>query len=96
MVTLDSGNVLLKPSHRRQVLSHLRRAVKLGQRLGNFVLNIRMFRNGRCCEVQAKVQDRAGSFDCRVRRHSWQDAVRDLVRQLASMLAKQRLAAAVA
>ena len=34
MMTLDSGNILLKPSHRRQLFSSLRRATHLGDRIG--------------------------------------------------------------
>lgn len=91
MIKLDSGNVLLKPSHRKQLMSWLRRALRLGQRLGAFVLKITMRRNGRMYEVRAAVQGAAGSFDCRARCHDWRTAFRDLARKLAVRLRAQRI-----
>jgi hypothetical protein len=46
MVTLNAGNVLLKPSHRKQLMSWLRRTLRLGQRVADFALNITMQRTG--------------------------------------------------
>ena len=91
MIKLDSGNVLLKPSHRRQLMACLRRSLKLGERLGNFVLTIRMWRTGRQFEIRAAVHDAAGDFGCRVRRTDWQNALRDLVRTLCRRLHGQCL-----
>ena len=91
MIKLDSGNVLLKPSQRRQLMAWLRRSLKLGNRLGNFVLEITMWRSGRQFELKAAVHDTAGEFDCRVRRNDWRDALRDLVRSLCRRLQGQRL-----
>lgn len=91
MIKLDSGNVLLKPSHRRQMMAWLRRALRLGQRLGNFALAISMQRIGRSYEVRVTVQDSAGTLTCRSRRHDWRDAVRDLARRLTSWLHEQQL-----
>ena len=82
MIKLQSGNVLLKPSQRRQIAALLRRCVRLGKRLGDFVLNISMRRSGRMYEIRADVQDRAGAFACRARQNNWDDALRDLVRSL--------------
>ncbi len=86
MIQLNAGNVLLKPSQRRQLMAWLRRALKLGERLGNFVLNLSMTRSGRSYEVRADVRENAGSFACRVRRNDWRDAVREMARMLVAQL----------
>jgi hypothetical protein len=91
MIKLQSGNVLLKPSQRRQITALFRRCVRLGERLGDFVLNITMRRSGRIFEIRADVQDRAGAFACRTRQNNWQDALRDLARSLTLRLHEQRL-----
>jgi hypothetical protein len=91
MIKLDSGNVLLKRSHRKQVMSLLRRALRLGERIGNFVLSISMQRNGKMYEVNVTAQDAAGTLNCRSRRHDWRDALRDLVRRLTHWLHEQQL-----
>jgi hypothetical protein len=96
MIKLQSGNVLLKPSQRRQIAALLRRCVRLGKRLGDFVLNISMRRAGRIYEIRADVQDRAGAFACRARQNNWQDALRDLARSLTHRLHEQCLQRAVA
>jgi hypothetical protein len=96
MIKLQSGNVLLKPSQRRQIAAVFRRCVRLGKRLGDFVLNISMRRSGRMYEIRADVHDRAGAFACRTRQNNWQDALRDLARSLALRLHEQRLQRAVA
>jgi hypothetical protein len=90
MMTLDSGNILLKPSQRRQLTGSLRRATHLGDRIGDFALNIDMQRTGRQCEVTARVHDSAGDFVCRSRQSHWRDAVRDLARSLSIRLRDQR------
>ena len=91
MIQLDSGNVLLKPSHRRQLMTWLKRALRLGERLGNFVLQISMKRIGRAYEVNFAVRDSAGDFKYRMKRHDWRDAVRDLSRMICVRLHGQRL-----
>jgi hypothetical protein len=91
MIKLHSGNVLLKPAQRRQIATLLRRCVRLGQRLGDFVLNISMRRAGRFYELVAKVHDRAGDFACRCRQNNWQDALRQLAKDLTHRLHEQRL-----
>jgi len=90
MMTLDSGNILLKPSHRRQLTSSLRRATHLGDRIGDFALDIGMQRTGRQCEVTARVHDAAGDFVCRSRQTDWRNAIRDLARSLSIRLRDQR------
>ena len=96
MIKLDSGNVLLKPSHRRQLMSWLKRAMRLGSRIGNFALTITMHRTGRQCEVRATVHDSAGDFACRSRQHDWRDAMRELIRMLCNRLHEQLLRAVAA
>jgi hypothetical protein len=91
MIKLDAGNVLLKPSHRRQLMTWLRRSLKLGSRLGNFALTITLRRSGRMYDVRANVSQSKGAFDCHTRRHDWRNAVRDLVRMLTTRLHQQCL-----
>jgi hypothetical protein len=90
MMTLDSGNILLKPSHRRQLTTSLRRATHLGDRLGDFALAIDMQRIGRQCELTARVHDSAGDFICKARQSDWRYAVRELARTLSIRLRDQR------
>ena len=91
MVRLNSGNVLLKPSQRKQLMAWLRRSLRMGARLGDFLLTITMKRTGRLIELHATVHDRLGDFVCRSRKHDWRDVVRTLVRQLAARLHGQTL-----
>ena len=91
MIQLHSGNVLLKPSHRRQLMTWLRRATRLGQRLGNFVLQISMKRIGKMYEVICAVRDSVGSFQVRMKRHDWRDAARNLSRMICVRLQGQRM-----
>jgi len=96
MIKLDSGNVLLKPSHRKQLMAWLKRSLRLGQRLGNFVLSISLRRTGSMYQVQANVRDSAGEFDCRSRAHDWRGALRELVKKLSLRLHDQCLGRVVA
>ena len=91
MIKLNAGNVLLKPSHRRQVMAWLRRSLRLGSRLGEFVMTITLRRVGRVFDVRASVTDACGSFACHTRRHDWRTAVRDLARNLVNRLHGQCL-----
>lgn len=91
MIKLDAGNVLLKPAQRRQITSQLRRCVRLGKQLGDFVLNITIRRAGRIFELRANVHDRAGDFACRARQNNWHDALRELARSLTVRLHRRRL-----
>ena len=90
MLTLDAGNVLLKPSDRRQWMHWLKRVFRLGQRLGNFSLHIKLRRVGRFTHVYADAVGRLARFSCRCRNIDWRDAARDVVRTLAIRLASQR------
>ena len=94
MVKLNPANCVLKPSQRRQLLSWLKRAVNLGEKVGDFVLTITVRRVGRMFEMQAAVHDAAGDFDCRTRGQTWRDVCRAIVRMVAVRIHSQRLAAA--
>jgi hypothetical protein len=96
MVRLDSGNVLLKPSHRKRLMGWLRRAERLGEQIGDFVLNIQFHRKGRRVEIKALVHDAAGDFSCRCHARSSLEACRHLVAMLSSQLHDRRLALATA
>jgi hypothetical protein len=86
MLKLDSGNVLLKPSHRRQLMSWLKRAIRFGQRIGNPAISIIMHRVGRMIEVRADVADQKGTVAFRSRQNDWKHAARELVRMITSYL----------
>lgn len=92
MVKLHVGNVLLKPSQRRQLMSWLKRAMHLGKRIGNFLLTINLKRQGRLYDVRATVHDAAGDFKLGSRSSDCRDAFRTLCRQLAVRLHDQALA----
>jgi len=89
MIQLDAGNVLLKPSQRKQLLSWLRRSLRLGQRLGDFALKITLRHVGKAYEVVASVHDRAGDFALRLRQSNWRYAMRDLISTLSRRLHDQ-------
>ena len=92
MVKLDAGNVLLKPSQRRQLMSWLKRAMHLGKRLGDFFLTIKLRRQGRQYDVRATVHDSIGDFKLGARAADCRDAFRTLCRKLAVRLHDQCLA----
>ena len=94
MIKLHAGNVLLKPSQRKQISTLLRRCVRLGKRLGDFAMDIFMRRSGRFYELRASVHDKVGNFACRTRQNNWQDAVRDFARTLTQRLHAQCLSRA--
>ena len=92
MIKLQPGNCALKPSQRRQLFSWLKRAVTLGERVGDFILTITVRRIGRAWEMVASVHDAAGDFACRTRGRTWRDVCRQLVRMLGIQLHGHRLA----
>ena len=94
MIKLQPGNCAIKPSQRRQLLSWLKRAAHLGERVGDFILTITVRRSRRAYEMIASVHDAAGDFACRTRGRTWRDVCRELVRTLTSRLHHQRLAIA--
>ena len=96
MVKLHAANCVLKPSQRRQLQSWLKRAVHLGERVGDFFLTITVQRIGTggrgMFGMQAKVHDAAGDFDLKCKGQTWRDVCRAMVRMLAVRLHGQRLA----
>ena len=92
MVKLQPQNCVLKPSQRRQLLSWLKRAVHLGERVGKFVLTVTIRRVRGMFQIQAAAKDSMGSIDCKARGQTWRDACRALARELALRLHDQRLA----
>jgi hypothetical protein len=96
MIKLDLGNVLLKPSQRKQLMACLRRTMRLGDRLGNFVLTLRLNRVGRHLDVRADVHDSAGDFAVHMRDSNFRTAVRKLVRTLSTRIHDQLRLARVA
>ena len=95
MIKLQPANCALKPSQRRQLLSWLKRAVHLGERVGDFILTITVRRVGRAYEMIASVHDAAGDFACRTRGRTWRDVCREIVHTLTSRLHAQRLRVAI-
>ena len=91
MITLDSGNVLLTPSLRKQLMSRLRRAVRIGQRIGQFALTIALRRRGRHVTLVARCHDKRGDFEVRSKCTSLGDAFHDLARMISSRLHDQLL-----
>ena len=92
MVKLHATNGLLKPSQRRQLLSWLKRAVALGEHVGDFLLSITVRRIGQRYVMRATVHDSAGDFGLRARGQTWRDVCRQIVRALSARLHDQRLA----
>jgi hypothetical protein len=86
MLKLDAGNVLLKPSHRRQLMSWLKRAMRFVERMGNLSISINMHRMGRIIEVRADVAGSDGVTSFHSRQSDWRDAARELIRMLTAHL----------
>jgi hypothetical protein len=91
MVKLDVGNVLIKPSIRRQMGAWLRRSVRLGERMGNFDLAISLEKAGNAFEARAVVRDSAGDFAVRTRARDCRDAMRALAGLIAMRVHEQRV-----
>ena len=90
MVKLHAGNCLLKPSQRRQLNTWLKRAVQLGQRIGDFLLTITVRRVGSRYEMHTHVHDAAGDFTYRTRGQTWRDVCRDTARRISVALHRHR------
>lgn len=86
MISLTAANVSLKPAQRKQLLSRLKRSIRLGERLGNFLLKINIRRCGRHLEVTADGHDKLGEFHIRTRQVTLADAVHTLVRMVVHRL----------
>jgi hypothetical protein len=82
MIKLDSGNVLLKPSHRKQLNAWLRRPTRLGDRLGAFDLSIQLQRSGRQVEMTAGVSTSRGVKAFRARESDWRHAAHRIIRMI--------------
>jgi hypothetical protein len=91
MIQLDCGNVPLKPSHRRHLIAHLRKAAKFGDRIGDFVLKLSLKRCGRCYEASAAGHDSRGEFAIRCRQHEWRDLRYELTRRVTELMHARRL-----
>ena len=91
MIKLEPGNVLLKPSSRRQFMGWLKRVARLGQRLGNFDLKITLSRVGNQLQAVAACRDRAGQFTCRTRQRDIHYVMRELIRRITAQLHLQTL-----
>ena len=91
MIKLEPGNVLLKPSSRRQFMGWLKRVARIGQRLGNFDLRITLSRVGNQLQAVAAVRDRAGEFTCRTRQRDIHYVMRELIRRIMAQLHLQSL-----
>lgn len=91
MITLDSGNVLLTPALCKQLMSRLRRAVHLGQRIGNFALNLTMRRCGKHVTLVARCHDKRGDFEVRSKCGTLGDAFHELARLISTRLHDQLL-----
>lgn len=96
MIKLDSGNVHLAPARRKQLMSRLRRSNRLGERLGNFLLEIRLKRSGKALDLRVAVRDSAGSFDVHTRQSTWDDACHALSRLISRRLHAQAVVRAAA
>ena len=77
-------------------MAWLKRATKMGERLGRFVLQLTLHRSGKSYEVSASVHDSAGKFDLRAKSHDWRTAARNLIRMIAVRLHEQLITRAVA
>lgn len=82
MIRLNAGNVLLKPSHRRQLNAWLRRPSRLGGRLGGFDLSINLQRSGKLVEMTAGVSTSRGRAAFRAREQDWRDAAHRIIRMV--------------
>jgi hypothetical protein len=89
MIQLNTGNVLLKPTQRRQITAWLKRVVKFGERLGAFTLNLYIQRHGRRCEIRAEVHSQRGGFTLHNRGTDWRDAMHKMVHMLSSRMHSQ-------
>lgn len=91
MIQLHLVNVLLSPRQRRQFMAWLRRASRLGQLVGDCVMEITMRRVGRTYELAARVHDAAGDFACRSRQTDSRLAMRDLAAAIATRVHQHRV-----
>ena len=91
MVELLEGNVLLKPSQKRRVLSRLRRCSRLSDLVGDSRLAVSVTRVGSKFEARAKCHNRKGDVECKARDSSLDTAVANLIRSLHDKVHAQRV-----
>ena len=91
MIELESNNVLLKGSTRKQLLGWLKRSLKMAQRLGDFAVKITLQRVGTVYRLTAYVIGTGGSLECHAHGHDLRETCRKLVRQLSEQLHDKRL-----
>jgi ribosome-associated translation inhibitor RaiA len=86
MIRLEADNVLLKPSHRKQLATWLKRTIRFAQRLGYSALKISIHRYGKQYEVRADVSGKVGKLNFRSRRTDWQVAAKEMIHNLTTQL----------
>ncbi|GIW75341.1 MAG: hypothetical protein KatS3mg104_0404 [Phycisphaerae bacterium] len=86
MLTLDSGNVLLKPAHKKQLLARLKRITRLGKRLGQFFLKITFHRSGKHVQITAQGYDRFGPFTLKSKATDWNHAFHLLIHEISCLI----------
>lgn len=91
MIELESNNVLLKGSARKQLLGWLRRSLKLAERVGDYAVKITLERVGGVYQAKAHVEGANGPMECQTHGHDLRETCRDLVRVLSMALHDQRL-----
>lgn len=75
-------------------MTWLRRSLRLGKRFGEFVLTISIRKIGRIYEARAAFttcRRSVPAFDCRVREHDWEQAFRQLTRELTLRIHDRRI-----
>jgi hypothetical protein len=95
MIRLNAGNVLLKPSQRRQLNAWLKRPTRLTSRLGDCSVHIDLHRSGRAIEMTAGVITHHGKTAFRARESDWRSAAHRIVRMLTVHLHDLTLRAAM-
>lgn len=91
MLTLDSGNVLLKPVHKKQLHARLKRITRLGERLGQFFLKITFRRSGKHVQITAQGYDRFGPFSLKSKAADWNHALHSLIQEMVSLVHQHRV-----
>jgi len=96
MIQLNEGNVLLKPSQRKQLLSWLRRSIKYTQRMTRCFMSISMNRCGKQVEVIATIWSGKSPTVFHAKSSDWRDATRHLIHRLSGYLHDQLIRGAMA
>ena len=91
MIKLESNNVLLKGSIKKQLMGWMKRSLKMAQRLGDFAVKITLQRVGSVYRITAYVIGASGPLECHVHGHDLRETCRKLVRRLSEQLHDQQL-----